>query len=66
MAQSDDDRPVEFGDDDLSVIPDQTSDDTDIGWGEPPERMSSRSARKGPKLSAHDLDILNERPPHWS
>ena len=59
MAASDDERPVEL-DEDFSVLPDQTSDDTDRGWGETPARRPKRS-----EFSARDLDLLAERPPHW-
>jgi hypothetical protein len=49
----DDERPVEFTDDDeLDVLPDQTSDDSDVGWGrwqEPDE----------------DSRLIDDRPPHW-
>ncbi|GLY72048.1 hypothetical protein [Actinoallomurus iriomotensis] len=49
----DDERPVELSDDDeLDVLPDQTSDDTDTGWGE--WRASDEDAR-----------LREERPPHW-
>jgi hypothetical protein len=49
-AGPDDDRYVDMFDDDLEVLPDQTSDDTDVGWGErPPD----------------DDDARYERPPHW-
>ena len=48
----DDDREVVL-DDDMPVLPDQTSDDTDLGWGE------WRGGRS-------DEDRLREdRPPHW-
>lgn len=47
----DDDRVVDL-DDDLAVLPDQTSDDTDAGWGE--WRTGDDDAR-----------LLEERPPHW-
>ena len=60
MAVSDDDRSVEL-DEDFSVLPDQTSDDTDRGWGEAPMRRPKRSA-----FSVRVLDLLAERPPHWS
>ncbi|RRR96130.1 hypothetical protein [Glycomyces terrestris] len=60
MAVSDDDRSVEL-DEDFSVLPDQTSDDTDRGWGETPAPRRSRR-----ELSPRDLDLLAERPPHWS
>ena len=49
----DDDRPVELSDEDLEILPDQTRDDTDEGWGAWRE-------------SADDHDrLLEERPPHW-
>ncbi|MFC7545148.1 hypothetical protein [Plantactinospora sp. GCM10030261] len=47
----DDDRPVEVGDDDIVTLPEQTSDDTDRGWGE--------------RLDSNDDRLLAERPPHW-
>jgi hypothetical protein len=37
--------------DELVILPDQTTDDTDEGWGERP--------------SADDERFLAERPPHW-
>jgi hypothetical protein len=49
-AGPDDDRLVELFDDDLEVLPDQTGDDTDVGWGERP---------------SDDDSIRYERPPHW-
>ncbi len=39
--------------------PEQTRDDTDVGWGERPEQ----SAR--PAESAHDRWLQEQRPPHW-
>jgi hypothetical protein len=36
------------------VRPDQTRDDTDVGWGETPEPPD-----------AHDRWLLEQRPPHW-
>jgi hypothetical protein len=48
----DDERPVELLDDDFDVLPDQTQDDSDIGWGDPPR-------------SADDDRLLEDRPPHW-
>lgn len=62
MAVSDDERSVEL-EEDFSVLPDQTSDDTDRGWG---EIVAPRPAARGKTLSARDLDLLAERPPHWS
>lgn len=52
MYGPDDDREVVL-DDDIPVLADRTSDDTDRGWGE---------WRTGPS----DEDRLREdRPPHW-
>ncbi|MGC1212456.1 MAG: hypothetical protein WA890_14440 [Micromonospora sp.] len=49
-ARSDDDRTVDLGDD-FVVLPEQTADDTDRGWGE---------------FAGGDDDwLLAERPPHW-
>ncbi|WP_026930226.1 hypothetical protein [Glycomyces tenuis] len=63
MAVSDDDRSVELGEDDYKVLPDQTSDESELGWGEvpAPRRPSARRA-----LSPRDLELLAERPPHWN
>ncbi|GHJ10304.1 hypothetical protein TPA0907_46710 [Micromonospora humidisoli] len=47
----DDDRTVDLSDD-FVVLPEQTTDDTDFGWGE----------RRG----GNDDWLLAERPPHWS
>jgi hypothetical protein len=53
IGNPDDERPVEFSDDDgLDVLPDQTRDDTDTGWGEWRE-------------SDEDSRLIEERPPHW-
>jgi hypothetical protein len=52
FGNPDDERPVDFTDDELHVLPDQTRDDTDSGWGE--WRGSDEDAR-----------LLEERPPHW-
>ncbi|GAB3226917.1 hypothetical protein GCM10027447_17640 [Glycomyces halotolerans] len=62
MAVSDDDRSVELNDEGFAVLPDQTSDEADHGWGEavPPRPRSGRA------LSARDRELLDERPPHWS
>jgi hypothetical protein len=51
LEPSDADRPVDVGDDDLVVLPEQTADDTDLGWGERP--------------GSNDDRLLEERPPHW-
>ncbi len=47
----DDLREVPLGDDDEPVLPDQTRDDTDLGWGE--------------RSGGNDDRLLEERPPHW-
>ncbi|MFY1634337.1 hypothetical protein ACN27F_13840 [Solwaraspora sp. WMMB335] len=44
------DRFVDLGDDGGPLLPEQTSDDTDRGWG---ERVGD------------DEWLLAERPPHW-
>jgi hypothetical protein len=49
--REDPDRLVDLNEDDLPVLPDQTRDDTDRGWGE-----SSYS---------NDDRLLEDRPPHW-
>ncbi|MFD0686926.1 hypothetical protein [Actinomadura fibrosa] len=49
----DDDRTVDL-DEDLEILPDQTSDDTDTGWGE----------WRGTTPTEDDR-LLEERPPHW-
>lgn len=46
----DDERIVELVDDE-PVLPSQTRDDTDAGWGE--------------RFEANDRWLLDERPPHW-
>lgn len=48
---NDDDREVVFVDDDEPLLPDQTRDDTDEGWGEQPESNDDR--------------LWSDRPPHW-
>lgn len=63
MAVSDDERPVELGDEDYTVLPDQTSDESDLGWGEATDPPAKRAAGS---LSARDFELLDERPPHWS
>ncbi|THV40909.1 hypothetical protein [Glycomyces buryatensis] len=63
MAVSDDDRSVELAEDDFSVLPDQTSDESDSGWGEAPPARTPRA--KGRALSPRDLELLEDRPPHW-
>ncbi len=49
--RSDDDREVDLGDDDRPVLPDQTRDDTDSGWGEHESRNDDR--------------LREDRPPHY-
>ena len=51
----DDDRTVDLADE-APVLPDQTSDDTDLGWGG--SSWSQRSA-------GNDDRLLEDRPPHW-
>lgn len=63
MAVFDDDRSVELGEDDYQVLPDQTSDESDVGWGEVP---AQRRPAAGRALSDRDRELLAERPPHWS
>jgi hypothetical protein len=54
IGNPDDERPVELTDDDeLAVLPDQTSDDSETGWGE----------WRG--VDQDDEHLLEERPPHW-
>jgi hypothetical protein len=53
FQRSDDDREVDMTEDERPVLPDQTRDDTDRGWG---ERHSDDS---------NDERLLRERPPHW-
>jgi hypothetical protein len=50
-ARTDGDRTVELIDDDDPVLPEQTRDDTDRGWGE--------------WAASNDDRLLAERPPHW-
>jgi hypothetical protein len=47
----DDDRVVDLADDDLLVLPEQSVDDTDHGWGE--------------RSDSNDDRLLADRPPHW-
>ena len=51
QERSDDDREVDLGDDEEPVLPDQTDDDTDLGWGESGARDDDR--------------LLDDRPPHY-
>ncbi|MFK3984644.1 hypothetical protein ACI2K4_30260 [Micromonospora sp. NPDC050397] len=47
----DSERTVDLGDDDFVVIPEQSVDDTDRGWGE--------------RSGSNDERLLADRPPHW-
>jgi hypothetical protein len=47
---TDDEREVPL-DDEERVLPEQTRDDTDGGWGERP--------------AGNDERLIEERPPHW-
>ncbi|GAA4094092.1 hypothetical protein GCM10022214_65560 [Actinomadura miaoliensis] len=47
----DDERVVDLADDELEILPDQTTDDTDTGWGE--------------WRGDDDSRLLDDRPPHW-
>ncbi|MCL7457496.1 hypothetical protein AB0J85_03385 [Micromonospora echinofusca] len=49
-VRGDDDRTVDLSDD-FVVLPEQTADDTDRGWGE--------------RSGGNDDWLLAERPPHW-
>lgn len=40
------------------VLPDRSSDDSDVGWGETAKPRDRR-------YSQRDLELLAERPPHW-
>ncbi|GII21273.1 hypothetical protein Pme01_08700 [Planosporangium mesophilum] len=48
--RTDDRREVTFAED-LVILPDQTGDDTDAGWGE--------------HSGSNDDRLLADRPPHW-
>jgi hypothetical protein len=52
MTEPDREVPL-VDDDDIVVLPDQTVDDTDAGWG---ERSDEDSA---------EARLLADRPPHW-
>jgi len=54
MVRPEDDREVALSED-FEILPDQTRDDTDLGWGE----RQPRSRRDD------DERLLAERPPHW-
>jgi len=50
IEREDGDREVALADE-LVILPDQTVDDTDVGWGERAWRNDDR--------------LLADRPPHW-
>ncbi|MFI6760349.1 hypothetical protein ACIBF5_14555 [Micromonospora sp. NPDC050417] len=50
-AGLDSERTVDLVDDDFVVIPEQSVDDTDRGWGE--------------RSGSNDERLLADRPPHW-
>jgi hypothetical protein len=50
-VRDDQDRVVDLDEDGPPVLPDQTRDDTDRGWGEP--------------TYSNDDRLLEDRPPHW-
>lgn len=50
MGERDGDREVDI-DEELTILPDQTRDDTDAGWGEASQSNDDR--------------LLADRPPHW-
>ncbi|GAA2884358.1 hypothetical protein GCM10010517_47710 [Streptosporangium fragile] len=52
VHEPDDLRPVDLTDDGPPILPDQTADDTDLGWGDWRE-------------TDDDARLLEERPPHW-
>ena len=47
----DEEREVQLFDDGEPMLPEQTRDDTDRGWGE--------------RAGGNDDRLLEERPPHW-
>jgi hypothetical protein len=57
MSQRDDDREADLRADDSRVLPDQTLDDTDRGWGD--DQWSQQRA------DSNDERLRRERPPHW-
>jgi hypothetical protein len=50
----DEEREVELVEDGEPLLPEQTRDDTDQGWGDYGDRAASNDDR-----------LLAERPPHW-
>jgi hypothetical protein len=53
MSENSAEHPSDTADFEDETLPDQTSDDTDRGWGEHPDDDSN------------DERLLRERPPHW-
>jgi hypothetical protein len=49
---SDGDREVDFESEEAPVLPDQTRDDTERGWGG--------------RDPSNDERLLEDRPPHWA
>lgn len=50
-AGLDGERIVDLVEDDFVVLPEQSTDDTDLGWGE--------------RSGSNDERLLADRPPHW-
>lgn len=48
---SDGDRTVDFESEESPLLPEQTRDDTERGWGE--------------STDSNDDRLLEDRPPHW-
>jgi len=51
VPRADEEREVDLSGDDGPVLPDQTRDDTDAGWGE--------------HTRSNDDRLREDRPPHW-
>jgi hypothetical protein len=51
VTPTDGDRTVDLAADDAPVLPEQTRDDTDRGWGD--------------LSDSNDDRLLADRPPHW-
>jgi hypothetical protein len=47
----DDERTVDFEAEDVPLLPEQTRDDTDRGWGD--------------REVSNDDRLLEDKPPHW-
>ena len=48
---ADAERTVDFESEETPLLPEQTRDDTDAGWGE--------------ESGSNDARLLADRPPHW-